>query len=696
MTKALQLAFGSKRSFPYPVPDGLYYVQQTGGSDSNPGSSAQPFQTIGAAASVVVPGDIVIIRNGTYRETVTVPVSGNASNRIWFVAELGHTPYIVGLDLISVGGWSAYMGGPIYRKAVSLPVTGYAPGGISNNTSILANQIFREGEMQTESRWPKGVQSSADLLTLSYGSGGNDASGTRRNVAHFGSQSVTYGDDRDKFNWAFIKDNALLTSNGFPVVSGGLVGATMVSLGWFISESRTINYHVNQEIRWSGGDIWNTFPDPQPGIQVRKSYYLTNHLGLLTQDGEFHYDGTYLYYRQPGGGAPTGTFEFKARNWGFDLRSRSYITLKGLYFKGCEVATGNTNTTNCTIDTCRGSYLNHNVTHPIWKFQGYGMSQYMGTKLLGPNNLVKNSEFNIAASQCVWVGAGCRVENCLFDFFGYDGMWGAGVTFWGDDDVNNITVTKCTIRNAGRGCIDNGYAFVEEEVKDTIDNEISYNNLYNFGKLNQDCGAFYSWGYQNLAGLKFHHNWIHDLKAVRPPVGLTDGIMAAIYFDMGSGPTVGQTPSEIHHNVVWNVGNTPGFTSTECADVYTLPRYKYSTKGPAKYWNNTFAGDQKSYVTYQTTVVDEMRNNIFRKEFNNAWGAAATNIANCLMQATNPLFVGGYTDGDGRRFQLQSGSPARDQGIVRSGITNGFVGVAPDIGAYEYGGEVWTAGYVPV
>lgn len=44
-------------------------------------------------------------------------------------------------------------------------------------------------------------------------------------------------------------------------------------------------------------------------------------------------------------------------------------------------------------------------------------------------------------------------------------------------------------------------------------------------------------------------------------------------------------------------------------------------------------------------------------------------------------------------FRLQSTSPAINAGVVISGITNDYVGAAPDIGAYEFGGTDWTAGH---
>ena len=51
----------------------IYYVGGDGASDSNPGTAAQPFATIQKAASVAVAGDIVNIRSGNYRETISLP-----------------------------------------------------------------------------------------------------------------------------------------------------------------------------------------------------------------------------------------------------------------------------------------------------------------------------------------------------------------------------------------------------------------------------------------------------------------------------------------------------------------------------------------------------------------------------------------------------------------------------------------------
>lgn len=68
---------------------GSTYFVATTGSDSNPGTEAQPFATLQHAADLVAPGDTVIVEDGTYStgagsHVVTVNKGGTASDWVWF------------------------------------------------------------------------------------------------------------------------------------------------------------------------------------------------------------------------------------------------------------------------------------------------------------------------------------------------------------------------------------------------------------------------------------------------------------------------------------------------------------------------------------------------------------------------------------------------------------------------------------
>ena len=59
------------------------------GCDQADGSAARPWRTIGRAALVAAPGDVVTIRGGTYREWVKPANAGRAGAPITYQAAKG-------------------------------------------------------------------------------------------------------------------------------------------------------------------------------------------------------------------------------------------------------------------------------------------------------------------------------------------------------------------------------------------------------------------------------------------------------------------------------------------------------------------------------------------------------------------------------------------------------------------------------
>ena len=86
---------------------GTYYVSQATGNDEFDGLAAYPldqqtgpFKTIDQAASVVLPGDTVLIRQGSYQERVIFSTSGTAQQPIIITRYPGENP------IISVVSWN--------------------------------------------------------------------------------------------------------------------------------------------------------------------------------------------------------------------------------------------------------------------------------------------------------------------------------------------------------------------------------------------------------------------------------------------------------------------------------------------------------------------------------------------------------------------------------------------------------------
>jgi parallel beta-helix repeat protein len=106
-----------------------------GGNDANPGTSpALPLRTVQRAATLAQAGDLVLIRPGVYRESVTVARSGTAAQPIVFRGD-GSGVVLDGADAAIAGGvsWSS-AGGGVWSR-----VTGFPTGHVVTE----AGRLFR-------------------------------------------------------------------------------------------------------------------------------------------------------------------------------------------------------------------------------------------------------------------------------------------------------------------------------------------------------------------------------------------------------------------------------------------------------------------------------------------------------------------------------------------------------------------------
>ncbi|HHG83811.1 MAG TPA: T9SS type A sorting domain-containing protein [Bacteroidetes bacterium] len=81
-----------------------FYVA-TNGLDTSPGTAAQPWKTIQKAANLLLAGDTVLIKAGTYKERVTVQHSGNSNQYIVFSNYQNEVVTIDG-DGLTWGNWN--------------------------------------------------------------------------------------------------------------------------------------------------------------------------------------------------------------------------------------------------------------------------------------------------------------------------------------------------------------------------------------------------------------------------------------------------------------------------------------------------------------------------------------------------------------------------------------------------------------
>lgn len=124
-----------------------YYVQASGGSDSNPGTETRPFKTIQYGVNKLSAGDTLLIRAGTYVEAIVIRRSGTQSAPITIAAYPGERPVIdgrAGVDGLNSGLPSA---GDLYSTD-SRDGTGFR---YTPLVSVEANYIILEGIKVTRS-----------------------------------------------------------------------------------------------------------------------------------------------------------------------------------------------------------------------------------------------------------------------------------------------------------------------------------------------------------------------------------------------------------------------------------------------------------------------------------------------------------------------------------------------------------------
>ena len=87
-----------------PPPAGHEYHVAVNGSDVNEGSLSRPYKTIMAAAGKAMPGDVITVHGGTYRESIVPPRGGNSEKeRITYQAAKGEKVTVKGSEIAK--GW---------------------------------------------------------------------------------------------------------------------------------------------------------------------------------------------------------------------------------------------------------------------------------------------------------------------------------------------------------------------------------------------------------------------------------------------------------------------------------------------------------------------------------------------------------------------------------------------------------------
>ena len=501
--------------------------------------------------------------------------------------------------------------------------------------------VFVDGVDMIEARWPN--KTTLNKLTLE---------GTA--VAD-GPAQQAQGDGRTPN--IVIVDDALPGGddywNGATVWYTGGGDGHILHINWTAQTSTITDYDSASKtltITTPFVDFWHRVP------AVKSHYYLTGLLSELDAEHEWHYENGYLYLWAPGGVDPaTLTVQAKSeRKWAFDLEGKSYI-----HFEGIDVFAGSANMENAhynVIDDAhfkyinsdptiiytynRGGYGDHVKVAPFWDSTSNDVGIYLG----GSNNTLKNSIAEYSYGDVVTVvGESNTVKNNILREANASATESGVISIRG----KNHDILANTMYNGGRSIMQ--FNYVESS-------RFMYNDISGAGLMSTDLGVAYCY-ITDGKGTVIAYNWIHDITAANA---------AGVYLDNGS------RNFTLHHNVIWNVTG-PGI-------IYNVPSESMYT-----YNNTTDRTSHGRSIRFDTPFTDgRTYNNLSDKPWD------GTDVQNNITTA-NAGYVGGSDDG--LQFRLAGNSPAIDAGREIAGVTDGYVGSAPDAGAYEFSGEAWIAGH---
>lgn len=547
---------------------GDYYVSPAG-DDSHDGRGAEParaFQTVQRAVDALNAGDRLLVRAGTYRETVTFPRDGEPGAPIVVMAYPGEQPVISGLE----------------------PLTGWTPIGNDRWTTAMPwtlglgkNQLFANGVPLVEARYPN---ASAPGLAIT------DENGVElpQPWPRFAAFSIP----------DYSKPFEVNLPLGQTCPAGGWDGAIYVGQHWdgwqaqcgIVESSGGATLTVTTALQ---GWWYPKGGEPGTGITDGGRGMLVGHSRALDAAGEWvrAADGTVTLQQAPGV-TPTA-IEAKRRLLALQLTGRRHIEVRGLQFLGASACLREAHA--CVLQGCTFEWFAHYTwfagvagdIDPNDNFEPMHRGEtsiYLG----GSGNTVRDCTLRGSAGGGVSVdGYDQTVHNCLIEHTGYAGTYQEPICFRMDQYQlrGGHRITRNTLRHGTRavfgiyGIYQNSPARLPVPYAASL---IEGNDLHTAMLMGRDGGVVYSWmtdgGAWNGVRTLFRRNVLHDCHGEHVP-GL-------FYFDNGC------WNYDVRENVLWSSPRYP----VERAHFYYAPSLNTSWEN-----NRFFFASDKTAATLTST-----------------------------------------------------------------------------------------------
>ena len=487
-----------------------YYVapSSSGGSDSNNGSIGSPFETIQYGINQLSSGgDILYIRAGTYRETITINKTGASGNPIIIEAYSSEVVTIDGtVDVI--GSWTSH-GNGIYKLS-------------SYSTNIT--QLFVDDEPMVNARWPNAQFNDDSVFSHSTWAQGDE-------------NTLSDTDDPDYVDDRSINGSLQIDEDIFNPGVGG-IGNTSLDLNssigilnigsfktWTVAiTGHTQNASSDDVITYNTSDI-GTYKDKH------HYYFFEGKLSFLDTNNEWFHDKSdnTLYVYPDYGDLSNRTIKGKTTDYSVTFSGAQYVTLKKInFFATTFEMTGNSDYN--TVEEC-------NFYYPSASKRMLGTTDGLGT----PNvtELGSNADNN-------------TIEKCLFE-----NTEGEALVIKGDTNTikNNYfhhidwSASELQGLMVSIYCTGTSNIFRENTIHTTgasatvlpgRTSTFSYNKVTNTGLLQSD-GAVFQGTKNYVQGSVVHHNFIYDTEKY-----------AFRYDAPGGDATQAGSYGIMHHNIADN------------------------------------------------------------------------------------------------------------------------------------------------
>ena len=368
-------------------------------------------------------------------------------------------------------------------------------------------------------------------------------------------------------------------------------------------------------------------------------FYLVGGKVAFDDANEYYYNREegQLYLRAPGDADPNAhLITAKQRLLAFDLKDRAYIQVIGVNINAATLDLENT--AHCLL---QGMHVRY-ISHTIGGATGSSLNEKTGIYVSGHDDTIRDCEIAYSAGDGVNLnGTNHRLINNWIHHTDYTGCYASTVRFYGSGHL----ISHNTINDTGRDLLQySGTAHL-----------IQFNDVSRCGLLAEDLGFTYTVATDG-GNTELRYNWFHD--------NLSKLGGSGVYFDNFTSNYL------VHHNVIWGVKgctlqlNQPSncitvFNNTVIGNFYHWGRWPEDRMYGDLLVNNLFTG----HVDLHPDLV--LADNII--------GIPATQLTETNFSSAT--------------------RPGVDMGRVIPGITDGYQGKSPDLGAYESGGSAWKAGH---